>query len=148
MDRRMSYHDKKDHPSPAAAKIAPVKKSDPVGFAEQFRAFLRINMNWFLIAGLALLLLQDVFGTHGVLAMHRSLQEAAAAQKEINRLNDENRQLQDHVQQLKTDPATIERIAREDMGLARPGEYIFKIPPKPGDSAAPGSQPSDPRKKR
>jgi cell division protein FtsB len=141
-------HDEKDHPLPAAAKVDSAKKAEPAGFADQFRAFLRLNMNWFLIAGLALLLLQDVFGTHGVLAMHRSLQEAAAAQKEIDRLSDENRQLQDHVQQLKTDPATIERIAREDMGLARPGEYIFKIPPKPADSAAPGSQPSDSHKKR
>jgi cell division protein FtsB len=144
----MNQQGMKENPSPAAANIASVKKPDPVGFAEQFRAFLRLNMNWFLIAGLGLLLIQDIFGTHGVLATHRSLQEAAAAQKEINRLNEENRQLQDHVQQLKTDPATIERIAREDMGLARPGEYIFKIPPKPADTSLPGSQPPDPPKKR
>lgn len=125
-----------------------VKKVLPVGFAEQMREFLRRNMNWFLIAGLALLLIQDIFGTHGVLAMHRSLQEAAAAQKEIDQLNQENRKLQDRVEQLKTDPSEIERIAREDMGLARPGEYIFKVPAKPGASSDPGSRAPDPPKKR
>lgn len=123
------------------------KKVQPVGFAEQFREFLRRNMNWFLVAALGMLLIQDIFGTHGVLAMHRSLQEAAAAQKEIDQLNDENRKLQNHVEQLKTDPAEIERIAREQMGLARPGEYIFKVPSKPADSSTPGSHAPDPPKK-
>jgi cell division protein FtsL len=127
MDRRMS-----DQRTPADAK-----KVRPVGFVEQLREFLSRNMSWFLIAALGLLLLQDIFGTHGVLAMHRSMQEAAAAQKQIDQLNDENRKLQDHVEQLKTDPAEIERIAREQLGLARPGEYIFKVPTKPADSSAP-----------
>jgi cell division protein FtsB len=130
----------------ASLKRANEKNEPPMGFAEQFREFLRRNMNWFLIAGLGLLLLQDVFGTHGVLAMHRSMQEATAAQKQIDQLNDENRKLQDRVQQLKTDPATIERIAREQMGLARPGEYIFKVPTKPGDASVPGTQAPVPAK--
>lgn len=108
-----------------------------MGFSEQLREFFGRNMSWFLIAALALLLLQDIFGTHGVLAMQRSLQEAAAAQKQIDQLNDENRKLQDHVEQLKTDPAEIERIAREQLGLARPGEFVFKVPSKPADSTAP-----------
>ena len=115
----------------------PTKKTRPMGFGEQLREFFSRNMSWFLIAALGLLLLQDIFGTHGVLAMHRSMQEAAAAQKQIDQLNDENRKLQDHVEQLKTDPAEIERIAREQLGLARPGEFIFKVPTKPADSSAP-----------
>jgi cell division protein FtsB len=97
--------------------------------------FFRRNVNWFLALALALLLLQDVFGTHGLIAMRRSQQEAARVQKEIDQMNEENRQLQDHVKALKSDPAAIERIAREEMGLAKPGEYIFKIAPKPADSA-------------
>jgi cell division protein FtsB len=118
-----------------------------VSFFDQLRDFWRRNVNWFLAAGLALLLLQDVFGTHGVVAMRRSQKEAERVQEEINRINDENRQLQERVKALKTDPQTIERIAREEMGLARPGEYIFKIQPRPGDSAAPPSQPAAAPKK-
>lgn len=107
-----------------------------ISFTQQMREFMRRNFTWFLAAGLALLLLQDVFGTHGVLAMRRSQKEAAAVRQEIEQINEENRQLQDKVKSLKTDPAAIEHIAREEMGLARPGEYIFKIPPKAGDATA------------
>jgi cell division protein FtsB len=118
-----------------------------VSFFEQLRNFLSRNMTWFLLAGLVLLALQDIFGTHGVLAMRHSQNQAAEIKKEINRLNQENGQLRDSVKALKSDPAAIERIAREEMGLARPGEYIFKVSPKPGDSSADSSKPSDPPKK-
>jgi cell division protein FtsB len=108
----------------------------PVSFSEQMSDFLRQNLNWFLALGLALLLLQDVFGTHGLLAMRRAQKEAARVQLEIDQINQENRRLQANVKALKTDPAAIERIAREEMGLARPGEYIFKLPAKPGEAPA------------
>lgn len=114
-----------------------------VSFAQQMSNFLRQNLNWFLALGLALLLLQDVFGTHGLLAMRRAQKEAANVQREIDQINLENRRLQEDVKALKTDPAAIERIAREEMGLARPGEYIFKIPAKLGDAPALVSPPPD-----
>jgi cell division protein FtsB len=46
------------------------------------------------------------------------------------------------VSSLKTDPKSIERIAREEMGLARSGELIFKLPEtaKPGGLQKPDSQ--------
>jgi cell division protein FtsB len=112
-----------------------------MSFFEQLREFVRRNANWFLAAALAVLLLQDVFGTHGVLAMRRAQKEAATVKKEIDLINEENRQLQDRVKALKTDPQAIERIAREEMGLARPGEYIFKTAPKPADAPPPPPQP-------
>lgn len=108
----------------------------PISFSKQMSDFLRQNLNWFLALGLALLLVQDVFGTHGLLAMRRAQKEAARVQLEIDQINQENRRLQENVKALKTDPAAIERIAREEMGLARPGEYIFKLPAKPGEAPA------------
>lgn len=83
------------------------------------------------ILGLALLALgiHDVFGSHGFLAMRRTQKQIEQLQGEIERLNQENHELTDHVDALRTDPKTIERIAREEMGLARPGEMIFKLPP-------------------
>ncbi|MGH9691847.1 MAG: FtsB family cell division protein [Candidatus Acidiferrales bacterium] len=118
----------------------------PEAFAAQIRNFLRRNLNWFVGGALALLLLQDIFGTHGLIAMRRSHQEAVQVQKEIGQINEENRQLQGRVKNLKSDPQAIERIAREEMGLARPGEYIFKTSPKPGDPADPGAIPANPAK--
>ena len=118
-----------------------------VSFFVQMRDFLHRNSTWLLVAALILLVLQHLFGTHGVLAMRRSQKEAAAVQREIQQLNDENQKLQNRVQSLKSDPATIERIAREEMGLARPGEYIFKLQPKTGEPSTPLAQPAEAPKK-
>lgn len=115
-----------------------------MSFAEQLREFLRRNATWFLAAALSLLLLQDLFGTHGVLAMRRAQKEAATVKQEINLINDENRQLQDRVKALKNDSQAIEHIAREDLGLARPGEYVFKTSPRPPDASKPAPQPAGP----
>ena len=116
-------------------------KAPRIRFGEQMREFLHRNMNWFLVAGFALLLLQDIFGTHGVLAMRRTQLQAKEVQQEIERLNEENRKLQNRVQHLKSDPATLEGIARDEMHLKRPGEYVFPIQPKPSP------QPSETLKK-
>ena len=83
------------------------------------------------ILGLALLLLgiHDVFGAHGYLAMRRSEKQIQQLRGQIEKLNQENQSLAGQVNALKTDPKAIEKIAREDMGMARPGEMIFKLPP-------------------
>ena len=106
--------------------------------------FFRHNFNWLLGAALALLLLQDIFGTHGLIAMRRSQQEASQVQKEISQIDEENRQLEERVKALKSDPDAIERIAREEMGLARPGEYIFKLAPKSTDGSSTAVPPTKP----
>ncbi len=121
-------------------------KGHSVNFSGHLSEFLRRNLSWLLGGALALLLLQDIFGTHGLIAMRRSQQEAAQVQQEINRLDEENRQLQNSVQSLKSDPTAIERIAREEMGLAKPGEYIFKIAPRSGSSSTPQAPASSRRK--
>jgi len=117
-----------------------------MSFAEQLREFLRRNATWFLAAALSLLLLQDVFGTHGVLAMRRAQKEAATVNEEIHQINEENQQLQDRVKSLKNDQQAIEHIAREELGLARPGEYVFKTSPRPSDASTLVPQPADPSK--
>jgi cell division protein FtsB len=86
-----------------------------------------------LLAILALALLavgiHDIFGAHGYLAMRSSQEQIEELHGEIQRLHEENQKLTEHVNALKTDPDAIEKVAREQMGLARPGELIFKLPP-------------------
>jgi cell division protein FtsB len=95
------------------------------------------------ILGLALLLLaiHDLFGSHGLLAMRRTQTQMKELRGEINRLNQENSNLNKQVQALRTDPKAVERIAREEMGLARPGEMIFKLPDEPQKSNDPPKKP-------
>jgi cell division protein FtsB len=84
------------------------------------------------------LLVHDIFGTHGFLAMHKKQQEIQKVGKALDRLNRENTELERDVQDLKTDPQTIRKIAREELGLAQPGEIIIKlpVPEPPAPSAA------------
>ncbi len=97
------------------------KKAEPPGFWQQYGRGL---LGLFLLA----LLVHDVFGAHGFLAMRRTRAEIERVQKDINRINKENIQLAEEVKELKSDPRAIEKIAREDLGLAKDGEVIIKIP--------------------
>jgi cell division protein FtsB len=113
----------------------PAENSSRESFSGQLQDFFRRNLNWFLLVGLALLILQDIFGTHGVLAMRRSQKQAAEIRAEIEKLNRENQLLEDRVKFLKTDPVAIEHILREERHLARPGEYVFPLPASSAGSA-------------
>ena len=99
-----------------------------MSFAPQDNGFWKRNTKTLFGVALLLLALQDVFGAHGFLAMWRTKKEIQQKQGEITRLTKENGALSDEVNELKTDPKAIERIAREEMGLAKPGEMIFKLP--------------------
>ena len=71
-----------------------------------------------------------LFGEHGFLAMRRAQKEVEKLRQDIAQLHADNKQLSEEIQALKTDPQLIERIARQEMGLAKRGELIFKLPPK------------------
>jgi len=99
-------------------------KSEPPDLQVLWHSYGRIV----LALCIAALVVHDVFGTHGYLAMRRTKQEIAKVQKDIVRLNKENAELAEEVQELRTDPNKIEAIARDGLGLAKPGEVIIKIP--------------------
>jgi len=91
-------------------------------------AFFRKNTRQILGLALFALLAHDVFGPHGFIAMRRTQKEIEQIREQIGKMNEENKSLAEQVNSLKSDPKAIERIAREEMGLARPGERIFKLP--------------------
>ena len=114
-----------------AAKPAAVAARKHVGaHVPLVFSFLRKHGAIVLTLTLLVVIVHDVFGPKGVLAMRRSQQEVQRLREEINKINEENQRMAEHVKALKTDPKTIERIAREQMGLARPGERIYRIAPK------------------
>jgi cell division protein FtsB len=94
-------------------------------------AFLRRHARQILGFAFLALLIHDIFGPHGVIAMRRTQREIEQIRQQIGKINAENKSLAEQVNALKTDPKAIERIAREEMGLARPGELIFKLPDNP-----------------
>jgi cell division protein FtsL len=98
--------------------------SEPINLRAMWHSYGRIV----LALCIAALIVHDVFGTHGYLALRRTRAEIEKVQKDIARLNKENTDLADEVQALRTDPNKIESIARDGLGLAKPHEVIIKIP--------------------
>jgi len=90
-----------------------------------------------MVVFVAVLLVHDVLGTHGYLAMRQKQRELQKVRQQLEKLDKENAQLQQSVQDLKSDPETIRKIAREQYGLAAPGETIIKLPaPRPAEPPA------------
>jgi len=58
--------------------------------------------------------------------------EVETLERQIAGLRAENAQLQAEVAELRSDPDAIERIAREKLGLIKPGDRVYKLPPTPG----------------
>lgn len=96
--------------------------------SEKIRPLLRQYGRALLGLLVVVLLVHDIFGAHGYLAMRRTQEEIKKVNADLDQLNKENLQLEQEVRELKTDPRKIERIARDELGLAKPGEVIIKIP--------------------
>lgn len=78
-----------------------------------------------LTVGMVLLAL---FDPHGTLAVRRQRAKLDQLNSQIETLSNDNVRLNKEIDLLKHDPATIERIAREELGLVKPGEVILKSP--------------------
>jgi cell division protein FtsB len=73
------------------------------------------------------LVVGSLFGDRGLLHLLAQKQRAEVLSREIETLRAENRRLAGEIAALRTDPHAIERIAREQLGLAEPGETVFLI---------------------
>ena len=89
-----------------------------------------------LVIFVVVLLVHDVFGPHGYLVMRRKQQEIQKVNSQLDKLNKENVELEQQVKDLKTDPQTIRKIAREELGLAQTGEIIIKLPAQQPENPA------------
>lgn len=69
-----------------------------------------------------------IFGANGTMVYSHKLAEHRALDKEILQLKEENGRLAHRVSALKSDPAAIEKEAREQLRYARPGEIIYTLP--------------------
>ena len=77
------------------------------------------------------LVVGSLFGDRGFLQLVRQQQRADVLAQEIEELRLENRRLASEIAALRSDPRAIERLAREELGLSRPGETVFLIREEP-----------------
>jgi cell division protein FtsB len=79
------------------------------------------------LIALIALVVGSFFGDRGFLRMVAQRERAESLRREIELLRTENSRLAVEIAALKSDPRAIERLAREELGLARPGETVFSI---------------------
>ena len=79
------------------------------------------------IIAIIALMVGSLFGDRGILQLMAQRQRALELAREIEEVRAENLRLAAEIRALRTDPRAIERIAREQLGLARPGETVFLI---------------------
>jgi len=93
------------------------------------------------------LLVHEIFGTHGFLALRQEKKEVESLRQQIRQLQQENSLLDQQIKALKSDPKAIERLAREQIRLVRPGETVYTYPEKDGKKdQVPPATPEKPAK--
>ena len=84
---------------------------------------------WVLGTVIALIALAvgSVFGDRGMLNLMSKRRQVDALRAELEGLREENARLTAQIAALRTSPRAIERLAREELGLARADETVFLI---------------------
>jgi cell division protein FtsB len=88
---------------------------------------VRIALAVFGLLTVAMLLLA-VFNDKGALEVQAQANKLSALQSDISKLNADNKQLTTDIQALRSDSATIEKFAREELKLVKPGEIVIVTP--------------------
>lgn len=71
-----------------------------------------------------------IYGWQGVVRLREMREQLYTLERENVALRQQAERLAQVIDRLRNDPAYLERIAREERGMARPGETILKFPSK------------------
>src|SRR4051812_34705107 len=84
-------------------------------------------INYVLAFVTVVLVVDALVGDKGFLETLRARRQFAEVSNSLEALRQENDHLRDTVRRLKEDPSAIESLAREELGLIRPGEVVFVL---------------------
>lgn len=87
----------------------------------------------------AFLFVHGMFGANGMVVYKQKRAEYESLQKQIVQVQQENDRYTQQIQGLKSDQKAIEKEAREQLGYAKPGEYVY-VPPTPAKAVTPLSR--------
>jgi len=83
---------------------------------------------------MVVLVADALFGNRGLLETMRARRQYVHLAADLARERRENDRLREDIRRLREDPAAIESVAREQLGLIRDGEVLFIVhDAKPGD---------------
>lgn len=70
-----------------------------------------------------------MFSPEGLARLEHLEREKRRADEEISQLSAEIRRLRAEVRRIKDDPAMVERVARDELGLVRQTEVVYQFAP-------------------
>ena len=82
------------------------------------------------------LFIHVMFGANGMVVYRQKRMEYQELRKKVDQVQQENDRYTQQIQGLKSDQTAIEKEAREQLGYAKPGEYVY-VPPPPAKPAVP-----------
>jgi cell division protein FtsB len=108
----------------APARTAPPlrRKRVPVAPRSSFR---RKTVHFLLVFVTVVLVVDALVGEKGLTESIRARRHEAEQVAAVARLRQENAGLREQARRLREDPSAIESVAREQLGLIRPGEMLF-----------------------
>jgi cell division protein FtsB len=106
-----------DRPEPLRRKrVVPVPSPTPRR---------RRILNGLLVFATVVLFVDALVGDKGLVERMRARRQYAQEVAALDAVRRENAVMREKIQRLKDDPAAIESLAREELGLIRPGELLF-----------------------
>ena len=87
---------------------------------------------------LVLMLLYLAFGDWGLVRYRRLSEDHRVIEERTQALQRDNEVLRDRIYRLRKDDRYLEKVAREEFGLAREGEIIYRFPPADAGKPAAG----------
>jgi len=74
-----------------------------------------------------------VIGERGFVSLNRMLDQRDELRSRVRALEESNVELAEQTSLLRSDPATIEYIARTELGMVREGETVYILSDRPGE---------------
>jgi cell division protein FtsB len=71
------------------------------------------------------------FGVRESIRVWQLRQELSALEADVSTLAERQKRLEEIAERLRSDPAYLEKLAREEMGMVREGETVLKFPSRP-----------------
>jgi cell division protein FtsB len=85
-----------------------------------------------------LLFVHVMFGANGMVVYKQKRAEYQSLQKKVLEVKQENEYYKQQIEALKSDQTAIEKEAREQLGYAKPGEYVY-VSPAPAPPTPPAN---------
>lgn len=120
-------------PPRAGLTLIIVSANAPVSSRLNSRVTLKAVM---LLSGVLTIvfLISFFFSKEGISELQQARQRVAVLEQDIERLRLENKQLARQISNLRESTFSVEKIAREDLGMAKDGEIVYVVE-EPGEGS-------------